>query len=474
MPSRILLISANRCTAPDPVFPLGLACLNAALRRAGHETLWFDRLFENGSLEEALSRFRPNYACISLRNIDDVVIRKRETYFGEMVSMGEVLRSRGRCPVIVGGSGFSIFPERLLELSAADFGICGEGEAGLVALVGSLETGADWSQIPGLVFKRDGRVRVNPPAPRAIGASGSAGFAEADRPAAVREHYLRTSGTLNLQTQRGCSFRCCYCTYPLIEGSRHLRRPAEEIAEEFALLERQGARYVFIVDSIFNSSMRHVEEVCSALERRGNKLPWGAFFRPQGLTPELIRLMKRAGLAHMEFGADSFSDTVLAAYEKGFQFEEILRSSEMARQEGVEYCHFLICGGPGETAETMQESFVNSRRLNNAVIMAVVGMRIYPGTSLFERAVREGRIARDADLLEPTYYVAPGLEVESTFAQLQEFARLAPNWVVGDTPPAYRQLVERLRQRGIIGPLWSYFAMMQRLWPMGVAGRAAG
>jgi hypothetical protein len=100
--------------------------------------------------------------------------------------------------------------------------------------------------------------------------------------------------------------------------------------------------------------------------------------------------------------------------------------------------------------------------------MAVVGMRIYPGTHLFEQAVAEGVIRPDANLLAPAYYLAPGLTAEGIFQQLQEFARRCPNWIVGDPEPAYQRLVARLRQRGVAGPLWSYFSMIQRLWPQGV------
>ena len=95
-------------------------------------------------------------------------------------------------------------------------------------------------------------------------------------------------------------------------------------------------------------------------------------------------------------------------------------------------------------------------------------MRIYPGTQLFRRAVAEGRIPPDADLLTPTYYIAPGLTTESVFSKLQEFARLSPSWILGDPDPAYTSLVERLRRRGVVGPLWSYFAMIRRMWPQGL------
>ena len=65
MPSRILLISANRCTTPDAVFPLGLAHLNAALRKAGHSSLWLDSLANTARLEEALENYRPDFIGVS-------------------------------------------------------------------------------------------------------------------------------------------------------------------------------------------------------------------------------------------------------------------------------------------------------------------------------------------------------------------------------------------------------------------------
>jgi hypothetical protein len=132
----------------------------------------------------------------------------------------------------------------------------------------------------------------------------------------------------------------------------------------------------------------------------------------------------------------------------------------LARKEKIDFCHFLICGGPGETMTTLEGSFQNSLRIPGGVIVAVVGMRIYPGTPLADRARREGSLAADVDLLAPAYYLAPGLTQEAVCGQLQEFARRSPNWVVGDPPPNFASLVTRLRKRGVVGPLWGYFAML--------------
>jgi radical SAM superfamily enzyme YgiQ (UPF0313 family) len=469
MASKVLLISTNRCVTPDPVFPLGLAHLNAALRQAGHETTWVDALGQAEALGQALARFQPDFVGLSLRNIDDVLIRKQETFFGELAGLIAQIRQHSRASIILGGSGFSLFPRRLLEMAGADFGGVGEGETALVALIAALERGENPGSIAGLVFRNNGGISTNPP----VSCPLEQALEPEDWPEALTSHYLQTSGMLNLQTQRGCRFRCCYCTYPLIEGARHRRRPPEAVAAEFELLQRRGARYVFIVDSIFNSSPRHVTEVCEAILRRNIKLSWGCFLRPQGLTPELMALMARAGLSHIEFGSDSFCDEVLEAYHKDFTFADILRSNELARQAHVDACHFLICGGPGESIATLRTTFENSRRLAAPIVMAVVGMRIYPGTALFERAAAEGCVSPETELLTPAYYLAPGLNADSVFKQLQEFAGVSPNWIVGDPAPAYTSLVARLRQRGVAGPLWAYFSMIQRLWPQGFAGRTS-
>jgi len=459
MGNRVLLISPNRCVMPEAVFPLGLAHIQSALEQAGHVARVLDRLTDAQRMEEVLRGFQPDYVGISLRNIDNVIIRKPETYFESLREVCEAVRRVRQCPVVVGGSGYSIYPERLLEWSGADFGICGEGEGAFVALLEALGKGGDYAGIPGLVCRQGGKIVMNPPKAAALAARKEC----PSRPAEWVSQYLEIGGTMNLQTQRGCAHRCCYCTYPLIEGVTHRRRDAETVAEEVAQLERLGTKFMFIVDSVFNTSPRHVTEMCEAMIRRKTTLKWGCFLRPQGLTWELMDLMKRAGLSHVEFGSDSFCDAVLEQYDKRLAFADILRSSELAREVGIEHCHFLICGGPGETPATLENSFENSLRLQSPTIMAVVGMRIYPGTRLAERALGEGRIIAEMDLLQPTYYLAPGLTEAEVFGRLKEFAKRSPNWISSDPPPFLGKLIASLRERGVVGPLWSYFTMMQRV-----------
>jgi len=458
MSTRVLLISSNRCDQPYPVFPLGLAHVDTALRRAGHVTCVYDCQANREPIEPILAEFRPDVVGVSLRNIDDVQFVSRQTYFGDALALCQTIRRMCPCPIVLGGTAFSIFPEQLLRLTNADYGVCGAGEVAFNDLIAALATGTDPAGIPGLVYRRGERVVINPRA-----TNGSAVLDMAERPSHLVEYYLRHSSMLNISTQRGCGQPCCFCTYPLIEGHQNRRRAPEAVADELAAIERQGAKHVFITDAVFNLTNEHVFDICDAILRRHVNLTWGRFLRPKNLTAELMTLMARAGLTHIEFGADSFCDEVLVEYGKTFTFADIVHLTELARAAHVHYSHFVICGGPGETRKTLRTGFANSQRLTNAIIFVFAGMRVYPGTPLFLRAQCEGVLSADADLLEPVYYISPSLGEEALLQLLAEFGTQATNWITGPIPPNFTRTAERLRQRGAVGPLWEYFGALWRM-----------
>ena len=154
---------------------------------------------------------------------------------------------------------------------------------------------------------------------------------------------------------------------------------------------------------------------------------------------------------------------MLHEYNKHLTFADITESTEYAHRAGVEFCHFLVCGGPGETPDTLRETYENSLKLQGAIVMALVGMRVYPNTPLFERALYENVFSPDTNFLQPQYYVAPTITETEAFVLLKDFSRRSPNWIVGDPLPVYHDMARRLRAKGVAGPLWGYLATMQRL-----------
>jgi radical SAM superfamily enzyme YgiQ (UPF0313 family) len=460
MPARVLLVSLNRYDQPYPVYPLGIAYLDGALRKAGHETRIWDANMSPVPLAQAVAEFRPDFVGISLRNIDNVQCQNPQSFVHELGDCCRQLRALSAAPLVIGGSGYSLFPRELLELTGADYGIAGEGEHTMAALVSALHARQSPPDLPGL-YRRDasGAVYGKP-----RDAKASVFDAEPVHDAGLLRAYVAQGSLPGVQTQRGCPLHCCYCTYPVIEGSCSRYRSGEEVVAEMRQLLAAGVNHTFLVDSVFNTKTEHVVEVCEALIRSGLGMEWECFLRPRGVTKELLALMQRAGLRYVEFGSDSFSDPVLRSYGKSFTFAEIEQASRHAHELGLQYSHFIIFGGPGETPATLQETLARARLLPGAFNFGTIGMRIYPGTPLWRQLGLDVQGAVPADyLVEPQFYLAPPFEVKSLYAQLMEVQRTERHWAMGDSPPSFVAAMQKLRSRGVRGPIWEYIDLMQRM-----------
>ncbi len=463
---RVLLVNPNRCEQPYPVYPLGLAYLQRALRAFGCATATWDALAAADTLESRIRSFAPTAVALSMRNVDNVQAHNARSFVGELLDTCRRIRDATKAPLILGGSGFSLFPRELFELTGADYGIQGEGEASLVRLLEALESAGPLESLPGLVHRgADGRTRVNPPVP------GRPSFdAEPEHDAQVLRAYAGRGSLPGVQTQRGCPLRCCYCTYPLIEGTRSRYRSADHIVREMGRLVELGVKYTFVVDSVFNTNAEHVARICEALVAARLGMEWQCFLRPRNLSRKLLELMKRAGLRHIEFGSDSLSDPVLKRYGKGFTYEEILGASTAARELGIKFSHFLIFGGPGETPETVEETLSRAQGISGSLYFASIGMRIYPGTPLWREVAPEERGQTPSDYLAtPRFHLERPFTVEDLYGRLQRHRERHHNWVVGDPSPEFLETMEKLRARGVRGPMWEYIETLQR-----VAGSPSG
>ena len=431
------------------MYPLGISYLAAACSKAGYEVKLCDFAIEKDTFFLTVDTFKPDYIGLSLRNIDDIYLETDNFFPSRLFEITKAIREKYTVPIILGGSGYALFPEDLLDLSGADFGICGEGEDALVALLDRLGSKKDYWDIPGLVFRKDGSIHRNAQKPCV-----AYNDLLPERPRYLSDYYVKSSLMLNIQTQRGCPFKCCYCTYPLIEGTAVRYRSPEIVCDEIEKIMTAGAPYFFIVDSVFNSSHDHVAGICEEIIRRKITIPWGCYFRPKGVTRELLVLAARAGLKHIEFGSDSFCDSVLSAYGKNFCFSDILHASECAGEAGIHYAHFLIFGGPGETEQTMHKSFEHSKRIKKSIFFPFASMRLYPGTPLFECALDQGVVTDKQDLLHPFYYMNQNVSQEKATALVDEFSKLSSNWISCKKSVQSQKVMNILRKQHIVGPLW--------------------
>lgn len=450
---RVLLISSNRETVPAPVAPLGVSCIAGALRCAGHVVSILDLCFSrdaNSDIRKAVGSFSPGLVGISIRNVDNLTFPGSISYIPEIADAVRSVEEATDAPIVLGGSGFSIFPELLMSFLGIRFGIVGEGEQAIVDLAHSLELGGGIPDLPNLLVqgRRTGVTTV--PSPR---------FADTGLPARDlldNRRYLEQGGSGNLQTKRGCSFSCSYCTYPQISGPALRLRPPEDVAAEMALLGREfGIDHVVFVDDIFNWPPSHAFSVCEAIASRGLKIGWTCFASPLGMTPELARMMKRAGCKGVEFGTDSGSGPMLASLGKPFVLEDVWSASAACRDAGLPDAHYIIFGGPGETVRTLSETFATFDGVRPRAVLALLGVRLYPNTALHRTALDEKVLDPDDDLLQPKFYVSDSVGVDTLRETVAKHAGDRPNWVVPGlglrSDPA---ILSALRRRGHRGPLW--------------------
>jgi radical SAM superfamily enzyme YgiQ (UPF0313 family) len=148
---KVLLISANTVRVPYFVYPLGLDYVAGAISKR-HTVKIIDTniVREVEMLKEIIHDFTPDLIGISLRNIDNVEVTNTRSFLKKYQDLVDTIRRHSWAPIVLGGSGFTIFPGKIMDLLKADYGIIGEGER-LSLLLDALESGERFSDLPGVV-----------------------------------------------------------------------------------------------------------------------------------------------------------------------------------------------------------------------------------------------------------------------------------------------------------------------------------
>jgi radical SAM superfamily enzyme YgiQ (UPF0313 family) len=251
--------------------------------------------------------------------------------------------------------------------------------------------------------------------------------------------YQRLGGHHSIQTKRGCTRHCIYCTYNrALEGFAPRLRPPGDVVDE---IEEALARYhpsgFEFVDSVFNSPLDHSRAILEEIGRRPWKTELTAMgVHPEGLDAEYLDLMWRAGFRSFMITPESASDAMLRNYRKGFNRDAVVRAAEAVSRTSFATWWFFMIGGPGEDLETLDDTLAFVRqhmRSGTAVQIACLflGVRLYPGTDLWRTAVAEGRIRESADPLQGLWYLSDSLDLDETLRRISGTAAACPNVYVG-------------------------------------------
>jgi len=352
-------------------------------------------------IRQAIEQFSPDVVGLSVRNIDDQNMQSPRFLLENLKKVVSICRVHSSSPIVLGGAGYSIFPESALAYLGADIGIHGEGEAAFPALLSWLERG-----------------RHSPPPPSTYFANGSHTPTEFSSdlngfPLPEPRLWLDLPGStamrIPVQSRRGCPLDCIYCSTSLIEGKPVRQRSPVSLVAWLAALRQKGFRQFYFVDNTFNLPPSYAKELCRKLVEADLGLDWWAIVYPKWVDMELVKLMAKAGCTQVSLGFESGSETVLPQLNKQFTCAEVGAISEAFRSVGIKRNGFLLLGGPGETRKTVEESLEFADRLRLDALKITVGLRIYPQTPLASTAVAHGLITADDNLLLPRFYITPSL-----------------------------------------------------------------
>src|SRR3954465_1562744 len=336
----------------DATAPLGLLAVATPLLRAGYSIRLID------------STITPNYKKRVLEEVKDALCLGISLVTGPMIGEpAEIARAvkewNPDFPVILGGWHPSLLPKQTLEAEYIDIVVKGQGEDALLDVVQHLENRAPMDLVPGIGFKRDGRLIFTTERPlRPIIESPPKAYHIADFDAYQRMCGRRWAMYIS---SLACPYNCAYCTNAGVYGRKWNALPPEQFVEETVdLTRRYGLELLWVVDDNFLVGLDRARLIADALVRAGADFRW-SIQATTNLTSRLsiedLKLLRRSGLQQICQGVDSGSEKILKLMNKRFQnFESIHETARRCLAAGIRPSFNIIFAYPGEGPKERRET----------------------------------------------------------------------------------------------------------------------
>ncbi|MFC7221188.1 B12-binding domain-containing radical SAM protein [Streptomyces polyrhachis] len=375
----------------EPIFPIGVRCVQDALDRAGHITQLID-FVETPEMSSTFDWLDDEWDIIgfTIRNIDPIEIAAGthvDDYIRFIARIREELAERGLEPLLVGGGpGFSLFGDILVAKLGLDVGVVGPGENLM------LDIAKDPHPYRGRRVSLQGRRHE--------------GFLNdvLHHPPSLMDAYTEAHGAMiGVETRRKTCYQgCVYCPYAYIAGDNAGDlKPMSILAQEIQGIYDAGFRRIFFTDGIFNSELNYAKQVVRLLHELSlPDLKWAAYFTPKPFDDEFGKILAGSGIEAVVVSPDSLDDAVMRNLGKTFDTRHVLRFLERSQKYQLPVRVNVVFGGPGETRKTISNSakFINDNLAHNELV-AHMGYRILPSTELSRQAKMDAH-----ELLYPTYY----------------------------------------------------------------------
>jgi radical SAM superfamily enzyme YgiQ (UPF0313 family) len=386
----------------QPYAPLGTLYAASLMRENGHEVALFDTMFARSPQEvvPALEQHKPELFVIYDDGFNYLtkmcLTNMREAAF----EMSRLAKERG-CKVIVSSSDSTDHYEQYLD-KGADFVLLGEAEMTLLELVQELESGNEtFTQIHGLACKSREREREREADTEVIVTQRRSVIRDLDTlpmPAwdlvdiqPYRQSWLKSEGyfTINMGTTRGCPYKCNWCAKP-IYGNRYNSRSPQNVINELKYLKKAFSfDHVWFCDDIFGLKPGWLNEFAGLIEKEGLQFRFKIQSRADLLLKEdNIKALARAGCDNVWIGAESGSQKILDAMDKGITTEQIREATKLLKDHDIKPSFFIQFGYPGETKDDIAKTI----SMINSLLPHSIGISVsypLPGTVFYEKVKAE-------------------------------------------------------------------------------------
>jgi radical SAM superfamily enzyme YgiQ (UPF0313 family) len=371
---------------------LGLGYIASVSVREGHEVTVLNCIKEKMGVDGFAD-------YLHSRTFDVIGFQMFSYDLSVVAKMLAVIRSLPPAVVTVaGGAHPSGDPSGVMvELPELDFAFKGEAEIGFVRLLKILEQGGDLATVPGLAYREEGAVLVNPP--QVVDDLDTLPLPAWDLllpetyPEAPHGAFTRNFPTAPIIVTRGCPCQCTFCSGKSITGTRVRKRSIANVMVELELLAARGVREFHVEDENFTLDKKLVIEFCKTLQRSGLNMSWSlpSGVRIDTLDNELLDQMERSGCYSLALGIEFGSNRTLAATRKGLTVELVRQKMELFKGRSIKVTGFFLLGIPGESLEEMQQTVelalelpLDRAQFNNFMPL--------PGSPLWESLSQEGRL----------------------------------------------------------------------------------
>jgi radical SAM superfamily enzyme YgiQ (UPF0313 family) len=368
----------------EPYPPLQTMLAAAVLREAGSEVSICDIALESPK-EKLTEAIRGAAPCLVVVCEDDFnfltkmcLSRNRELAFWTAA----LAREHG-CRTAAHGPDATDHPNEYLQ-AGFDYVLLGEVEDTLRELA----DGNMADRVAGLAYMDAQTGKAHRTRPRALRAQldclpmAAWDLIDVD---SYREQWMGSHGyfSLNMVSSRGCPFRCNWCAKPIWGNNYHVRS-AVSLAEEMRHVKKRYAPdRIWFADDIFAASTRWTQDFAAAVERLDARIPFKMQSRCDLMTRETVADLRRAGCREVWMGAESGSQSILDAMEKGTTVKQISQAHENLKRNGIRTGLFLQFGYPGETWEDIEATIAMTRRLRPDDVGVSVTYPL-PGTKLHQ------------------------------------------------------------------------------------------